>query len=147
MSMLACATGDPVATAPPQAQLQFVDIQGFDRDLARSLSTPLPRVDVAFYDRIVPSALPQRLQPWMAAVEAGGGVVRVVPPKSSITSKSPFLLISVISAAWTASKMGREMSAQAQFRSAHAFDAEIQLRTDDKGDLVVDKVVFLQRTR
>ena len=137
----------PVSTAPAQAELQFVDLQGFDRDLAGSLSAPLPKVEVAFYDRVTPSAMPERLQHWMASVEAGGGSVKVIPPKSSVTAKSPFLLISAISTLWTASKMVKEVSAQSRFKAAQSFDAEIILKTDDKGESVVDKVVFIQRKK
>jgi hypothetical protein len=136
-----------VDAAPARSELKFVDLQGFDRDLAGSLSAPLPMVEVAFYDRVTPSALPERLQHWMASVEAGGGSVKVVPPKSSVTAKSPFLLISAISTLWTASKMVKEVSAQSRFKAAQSFDAEIILKADDKGESVVDKVVFTQRKK
>lgn len=131
----------------PKHELKFVDLQAFDRDLANSLSAPLPKVDVTFYDRIVPSALPERLQPWIASVESGGGTVTVVPPKSSVTAKSPFLVLGAISSLWSATKVARELSAKAQFNAAHAFDAEIILRQDDKGETVVDKVAFIQRKK
>ena len=137
----------PASAGPPKPELQFVDLQGFDRDLATSLRAPLPQVDVAFFDRITPSAMPPRLEQWMAAVEAGGGAVTVVPPKPSVTSKSPFMLISAISTLWSASKMAKEMSAKAQFKAAGAYDAQIILKLDDKGESVVDKVVFLQRKK
>ena len=149
LALAACGS-DPTPGAsagPPKDELQFVDLQGFDRDLATSLHAPLPKVDVAFYDRVTPSALPERLQPWIAAVEAGGGTVKVVPPKPSVTSRSPFLLISAISSIWSASKMAKEMSAKAQFKAAQAYDAEIILKLDDKGESVVDKVVFVQRKK
>lgn len=131
----------------PKHELKFVDLQAFDRDLANSLSAPLPKVDVTFYDRIVPSALPERLQPWIASVESGGGTVTVVPPKSSVTAKSPFLVLGAISSLWSATKVARELSAKARFNAAHAFDAEIILRQDDKGETVVDKVAFIQRKK
>lgn len=148
-ALVACESNpaQSVSAAPAKSELQFVDLQGFDRDLASALSSPLPKVDVAFYDRITPSALPERLQQWMASVEAGGGSVKVVPPKSSVTAKSPFLLISAISTLWSASKTAKEMSTQSQFRAAHAYDAEIILKQDDKGESVVDKVVFVQRKK
>ncbi len=130
---------------PPKADMQFVDLQGFDRELGSALSAPLPRVDVAFYDRVSPNALPERLQRWMASVENGGGTVKVVPPKSSVTSKSPLLLISAISTLWSASSIAKDMAVNAQFKAARAFDAEILLKTDDRGDSVVDKVVFVKR--
>lgn len=148
-TLSACET-NPAQTASPvpaKSELKFVDLSGFDRDLSASLSAPLPRVEVAFYDRITPSAVPERLQHWMAAVELGGGSVKVVPPQSSVTAKSPFLIISLVSSLWSASKMVKELSAKAQFKSAQGFDAEILLKVDDKGESVVDKVVFLQRTK
>ncbi len=148
LSLLACASSpDPQPLAPPQAELQFVDLQGFDRDLNGSLSAPLPRVEVAFYDRIVPSAMPERLQHWMAAVEAGGGKVSIIPVKPTVTAKNPFLVISAISTLWSASKMMREASSEARFKSAQTFDAEIVLKQDAQGESVVDKVVFVQRKK
>lgn len=147
---LGACSPNPLQSESPKApkhELKFVDLQAFDRDLANSLSAPLPKVDVTFYDRIVPSALPERLQPWMASVESGGGTVTVVPPKSSVTAKSPFLVLGAISSLWSATKVARELSAKAQFNAAHAFDAEIILRQDDKGETVVDKVAFIQRKK
>ncbi len=149
LAMMGCES-NPAKTAdasPPKAELQFVDLQGFDRDLSGSLSAQLPKVDVAFYDRIAPSAMPERLQQWMASVEAGGGTVKVIPPKSTVTAKNPFLLISAATTIWSASNMAREMAAKAQFKAAQAFDAEIILKVDEKGATLVDKVVFLQRKK
>jgi hypothetical protein len=138
---------EPANTEPPKAALQFVDLQGFDRELASSLSATLPTVDVAFYDRVSPSALPPRLQSWMASVEAGGGSVKVVPPPSTVAAKSPLLLLGLVTSLWTASKMAREMSSKAQLNVAKDYDANILLKTDDKGESVVDKVVFVKRKK
>lgn len=147
--LLACESNPPQteSVATGKAELQFTDLQGFDRDLAGSLSSPLPKVDVAFYDRIVPSALPERLQHWMASVEAGGGTVTVVPPPSSVTPKSPMLLISAVSTLWSATKMAKEYAAKALFTPAHAYDAQIILKQDAKGDSLVDRVVFVKRKK
>jgi len=133
--------------APPKAELQYIDLQSFDRDLGNSLQAPLPKIEVAFYDRITPSAIPTRLESWMAAVESSGGTVTVVPPKSTVTAKSPFLLLSVLSSLWTASKMAKEYSAKPSYKAAHGYDAQIQLKLDDRGDSVVDKIVFLERKK
>jgi len=83
----------------------------------------------------------------MASVEAGGGSVKVVPPKSTVSARSPMLVIGAISALYSASKMAKEMSSDAQFLAARAYDAEIILKADDKGDAVVDRVVFKQRKK
>jgi hypothetical protein len=137
----------PAASAQPRSQLQFVDFPGFDRDLSRSLSEPLPQVDVTFYDRVTTSALPERLQQWMASIEAGGGTVSLVPPKSTVASRSPMLLISAITSIYSASKMAKELAIKEQFAAAHAYDAAIVLKIDDRGESVVDKVVFTQRKK
>ncbi len=147
--LAACSSG-PLpgeAQSPPKPDLQFVDLQGFDRDLGSSLGAPLAKVDVAFYDRISPNALPERLQRWMAAVEKGGGTVKVVPPKPSVGTRSPMLLISAITSLWSASNMAKEMSANAQFKAAQAYDVDVLLKLDDRGDSVVDKVVFVKRQK
>ncbi len=144
---LAACESSPNATggaASAKSELHFVDLQGFDRDLASALVAPLPKVEVAFYDRVSPSSMPARIQPWMASVEAGGGKVNIVEPKSSVAAKSPFMLISLI---WSATKMARETSAHSQFKAAQGYDADIILKVDDRGESVVDKVVFVQRKK
>jgi hypothetical protein len=136
-----------VAKAVPLAQLQFVDLQGFDRDLEASLAAPLPSVDVAFYDKVSPSAMPERLQKWMASVEAGGGSVKIVPPPSTVTAKNPFLIVSLANSLWNASKIAKAAAIAGHLKVAHPYNADILLKVDDRGDTVVDKVVFIQRKK
>jgi hypothetical protein len=107
----------------------------------------LPRVDVVFYDRITPSTLPLRLQTWLTSVDAGGGKVKITPPKSDITAKDPFLLISLASSLWSASKLAKEAAVKYQFVSAHAYDAEVILKDDGNGQTVVDHIVFAKRNK
>lgn len=135
------------SAAPAKTAMLFVDLPSFDKDLTQSLASPLPKVDVAFYDRITPSAIPERLQKWMASVESGGGSVKISPPPSSVTAKSPFLLLSAASSLWSANKMVKEAAIAAQYKVARLYDAEIVLKIDDKGDTVVDKVIFNQRLK
>lgn len=127
---------------PAQTDLRFVDLQKFDRELYSSLSQSLPSVEVAFYNEVTPNALPERLQNWMAAVETGGGKVKVIPPKSSVQPKDPFLLLSLATTLWSASKTAKELSTNSRFNSAVGYDAVIQLKIDEKGTSVVEKVVF-----
>ncbi len=130
----------------PKSELPFLDIQGFDRDLSASLAVPLPKVDVVFYDTVAPSAIPPRLQTWLSSVEAGGGAVRVTPPKSDITPKDPFLLMSLLSSVWNASKLAKDAALKAEFRPAQLFDAEIVLKKNDQGNAVIDRLVFHRRS-
>jgi hypothetical protein len=147
--LAACNSNPPVpeVAVEPKPNLSFVDLQTFDRDLSSSLKAPLPAVDVAFYDRITPSTLPERLQKWMASVEAGGGSVKIVPPKSTVTAKNPFMVISAATSLWSANKMIKEAAVEDQFKLAKSYDAEIRLKVDDKGDTLVDRVVFVQRKK
>ncbi len=142
----ACASS-PMAEppGPALAKVQFLDLQGFDRQLSDSLGAPLPQVSVGFVDVVKPSAMPERLQKWMAAVEAGGGKVTVTPPKSSVQAKGLFALVSAATTVWSASKMASSLANDAQFRSAKAYNAEIVLKADASGDSVIDQVIFVKR--
>ena len=102
---------------------------------------------MSFYDKVTPSALPLRLQAWLSSVEAGGGKVKVVPPKSDISAKDPFLLMSLASSLWSASKIAKEAAVKAQFYAAQAYNVELVLKDDGTGQSVVDKVVFVKRDK
>ena len=134
------------AAIEAKERVQFADLPSFDRELAARLG-PAPSINVVFYDRIKPSEIPDRLQKWMAAVEEGGGKVKVTAPPSTVTAKNPFLLISAVSSLFNLSKASKEAAFSAQFKPAHAYDADIRLKVDDRGDTVVDKVVFTQRLK
>lgn len=147
------STAPPTTTAatalasPAKSNLEFIDLQGFDRDLHNSLSAALPAVDVAFYSRVSPSALPERLQKWMAAVESGGGKIKVTPAKSTVTAKNPFMIIGVVNFAFNLSKAAKLEAEYSQFKPAKSFDAEIVLKADGDGESIVDKVVFTPRVK
>jgi hypothetical protein len=135
------------AAARAKPELAFVDLQSFDRDLSGALASQLPRVNVVFYDKVAPSALPERLQHWMASVEAGGGTVRVVPPPGSVTPKGPFLLITAISAVWNAKRLASAASANNLLRPAREYDVSIVLKADSQEGAVIDQLVFVPRSK
>jgi hypothetical protein len=140
-------TTSAAVPSPAKSKLEFIDLQGFDRDLHNALSATLPAIDVAFYSRVSPSALPERLQKWMAAVESGGGTIKVTPPKSTVTAKNPFLIIGVVNFAFNVSKAAKLEAEYSQFKPAKSFDAEIVLKADGEGESIVDKVVFTPRVK
>ena len=144
---LAKAAREAEAVRAAIPRLQFIDMGGFDQTLSSSLNTASPKVEVGFYDKVTPSALPERLQKWMAAVESRGGKVKITPPPSNVTAKNPFLLISAISSIWSASGMVKDASAESRFAVAGNYDAELVLKQDDKGDTLVEKLVFVQRSK
>ncbi len=141
----AAPTGANEQAAAAKDQVQFLDIASFDKTLSASLSAPLAKVDVAFVDVVKPSAMPERLQKWMASVEAGGGKVSITEPKSELQGRSVFALVSAATTLWSASKMAASFARDSQFKAAQAYNAEIVLKRDTSGDSVVDKVVFTKR--
>ena len=70
MLMSACATNPSVVleSKEPQQKLSFVDISTFDRDLSASLKAPYDAVEVAFYEKVKPNAMPEKLQKWISSV-------------------------------------------------------------------------------
>ncbi len=143
----AAETAVAAAASPAKSSLEFIDLQSFDRNLHSALSATLPAVDVAFYSRVSPSAMPERLQKWMAAVESGGGKIKVTPPKSSVTAKNPFMIIGVVNFAFNLSKAAKMEAEYSQFKPAKSFDAEIVLKADGEGESIVDKVIFTPRVK
>jgi len=60
----ACATQSVSLFEPGQykPKMEFIDISKFDRDLSTSLSDKHDSVEVAFYDKVSPNNVPDRLQ-------------------------------------------------------------------------------------
>lgn len=72
-ALVGCSsTGGSSPVGVAKAQVRFIDLRGFDRDLAASLSATEPKVDVTFVEPVSPNALPECVQSWMASVEDGG---------------------------------------------------------------------------
>lgn len=139
-----CQTLPEVSAQPPKPRIEFLDLQLFDREMNRSLSAPLNTVEVAFLDRTSPNRIPERMQLWMAAVEDGGGQVKVTPPPAPFGSRSPVMLIGAIASLWSASKAVSEMAQKAQYERAKRYNAEVVLKLD-KGETVIDRIVFSQK--
>ena len=145
LSLAACGANPPATTAAAKPQIDFIDVASFDSQLASSLHQQLPRVDVQFYDRITPSQMPPRLQRWLAEVEQGSGKVAVTMPPNSVAAKTPFLIVSALSSLWTAQKLAREAGQAAELRTARKYNAELKLKTDEHGEIAIDRVVFTPR--
>src|SRR5450830_382740 len=150
LGVVACTTSplesqDTQADTPLQTKLQFVDLQQFDKDLSHSLSKAAPSVEIDFYGKVSPNSLPERLQPWMAAVEANGGRVKVASAESTVTTRSPLLLIGALTSLWSAAKIGAEISGKQDYKKAKGYNATIYIKTAPDGEAVVDKVMLTQQ--
>jgi len=114
--------------------------------LGYSLSKALPSVEIDFYGKVSPNSLPERLQPWMAAVEANGGRVKVASTESTVTTRSPLLLIGALTSLWSAAKIGAEISSRQEYKKAKGYDATLYIKTAPNGETVVEKDLLTQHS-
>jgi hypothetical protein len=146
--LTACANppaGTGAQATAAQPNLEFVDIDNFDRSLNASLVAKLAQVDIAVVNNVTATAIPPRLQAWLHAVESGGGTVKVIPPQSSVTAKNPMLLLSLVSGIWNTIKATKAFNAHELHKPAAQYDAQIVLKISEQGDRLIDKILLTQR--
>jgi hypothetical protein len=147
LALLSACGSAPPAAPVAKSNLEFIDLDGFDQSLNSSLGASLPMVDVTVVNATTATAIPPRLQTWLQSVEEGGGTVKVSPPHSTVTAKNPLLLLSLISGIWNATRATKAVNAHALHKSSHTYDAEILLKIDDRGERLIDKVIFTERKK
>ncbi len=145
-SIYACSSNNLASrTSETSNQLSFVDLSAFDKDLSASLGDKYESVDVAFYEKVSPNQLPERLQKWMSSVEQSGGRVNIEPPPGEVAPKDPFTIISLIASAIGGAKNFAEFKNNRTYEPAKERDAVISLERNAKGEVVVSKVQFVKR--
>lgn len=146
--LAACATS-PVESSgvmTPNSNLQFVDISKFDHELSASLGArDIDKVEVAFYEKVSPNAIPERLQKWITTVDGSGGRVRVEPPAGELVARNPLALLSLFGTLFNGAKTIAKLQQDRMLESAKERDAVISLERNAKGEMVVGKVVFIKR--
>lgn len=137
-----CAATLPPSASAPVGPLQFIDLPTFDARLGQVLDSKPETVRVDFIDKVKPSQLPDRVNPWMTTVQNSGGEVKVVLPPGDLQPKG-FPLLSLLP---TLFNMLREHRADPPLqKSAQGYDAQIILKNDGSGDRMVDAIVFKRR--
>lgn len=142
MLLAACTNLNPL---PAKPLLEFVDLSSFDRELNSALTAKLNNVNVTVVNNVNATQIPERMQAWLHAVEAGGGTVTVSPPKSTVVAKNPLLLLTIVSGVWNGIKAAQALKNYEAHKSARVYDAEIVLKISEKGDRLIDKVIFTER--
>jgi hypothetical protein len=102
--------------------------------------------EVAFYEKVSPNSVPERLQKWLAVVEAKGGKVLVEPPPNELVSRSPFAALSLVGSLITTIKGLAHFNAEKIYEAANGRDAVISLQRNNKGEVVVNTIKFVKRT-
>jgi hypothetical protein len=146
-SILCGCNSAPLNKVEAKPNLEFIDLDGFDLSLNASLAANLPVVDVAVMNATTATSIPPRIQPWLQSVESSGGQVTVIPPKSTVASKNPLLLLTLISGIWNTTRATKAINAHGLHKSANKYDAELLLKIDDKGERLIDKIIFTERKR
>jgi len=151
LAFTACAPTVPLSSAlevtPVGSKLSFLDIPKFDRDLSTSLQTKSTSVEVAFYDKVSPNNVPDRLQKWISVVEADGGKVLVEPPPNELVSRSPFAAMSLIGTLVSSIKGFAQFNSEKIYESAKGRDAVISLERNSKGEVLVNSIKFVNRSK
>ena len=151
LALASCAANVPLSSAvestPTGAKLSFLDISKFDRDLSGSLQDKNTSVEVAFYDRVSPNNVPDRLQKWISVVEADGGKVLVEPPPNELVARSPFAALSLIGSLITSIKGFAQFNSEKIYDSAKGRNAVISLERNVDGQVLVTSIKFIKRTQ
>jgi len=148
--LVSCASNvpltTPVDTQTLSGKLNFIDVAKFDRDLASAMSQKNNITEVAFYEKVSPNSVPERLQKWLAVVEAKGGKVLVEPPPNELVSRSPFAALSLVGSLISAIKGLAHYNAEKIYEAANGRDAVISLQRNNKGEVIVNTIKFVKRT-
>jgi hypothetical protein len=149
-ALASCASNVPLTT-PVDAQtisgkLSFIDVAKFDRDLASAMVQKNDVTEVSFYEKVSPNSVPERLQKWLAVVEAKGGKVLIEPPPNEFVSRSPFAALSLVGSLITTIKSLAHFNTEKIYDAANGRDAVISLQRNNKGEVVVNTIKFVKRT-
>lgn len=141
-----CVTNPPAHTeAMPQAKLSFVDLDAFDRDLAASLRADQSQVEIQFFEKVSPNALPPRLQKWLQTAEGTGGRVQVEPPQGELVARNPLALLSLFGTLFSTAKAAIQIQQESQLNAVRNHDVHIQLERTPDGRVLVGLVTFKKR--
>ena len=137
---------EPVAPASAQSKISFVDIGKFDRDLSASLLAQKTPVQIAFYEKVSPNQVPERLQKWISVVEAEGGKVLVEPPPNELVARSPLAAIGLLGSLISSLKSFAQFKSEQIYTAAKGKNVVIALERNPKGEVLISNIQFIQRT-
>ena len=97
LMVMGCASHPPIPDL--KGPLQFIDLASFDAQLRQALAAKPDTVQVVFIDNVKPSQLPDRLKPWVDALQNVGGDLTVVPPPGDLRPGA-FPLLGLLPSLW-----------------------------------------------
>ena len=102
-------------------------------------------VEVAFYEKVSPNNVPDRLQKWISVVEADGGKVLVEPPLNELVARSPMAALSLLGTLITSIKGYAKFNSEKVYESVRGRNAVITLERNNKGEVVINTIKFVKR--
>jgi hypothetical protein len=149
LTLASCAANVPISSAvestPTGVKLNFLDISKFDRDLSGSLQEKNSSVEVAFYDKVSPNNVPDRLQKWISVVEADGGKILVEPPPNELVTRNPLAALSMVGTLLSTIKGFTKFNSERIYETAKGRNAVIALERNSKGEVVINAIRFIKR--
>jgi len=124
--------------------VSFIDLEGFDADLALALRSSAAPITVEFLEKPSPNDTPARLQKWVSQVRENGGKVKVEMPKNELTPKNPFAIFGIIGSLWSGASAISKMTEQQKYKLVKGRDAIIRLERSADKELVIGQVVFIK---
>jgi hypothetical protein len=124
--------------------VSFIDLEGFDADLALALRSSATPITVEFLEKPSPNDTPTRLQKWVSQVRENGGKVKVEMPKNELTPKNPFALFGMIGSIWSGVSAISKMTDEQKYKLTNGRDALIRLERSPNKELVIGQIVFVK---
>ena len=145
-SLSACQTVSTKAENESEIRttVSFIDLEGFDADLALALRSSAEPITVDFFEKPSPNNTPERLQKWVSQVRESGGRVKVEMPKNELTPKNPFALFGMIGSLWSGVSAISKMTDEQKYKLANGRDAIIRLERGPNKELVIGQIVFMK---
>lgn len=136
-----------VETTATGARLSYLDIAKFDRDLSIALKDKNNSVEVAFFDKVSPNNVPDRLQKWISVIDSSGGKVLVEPPPNEFVSRSPMAALSLIGTLISTVKTFAKFNSERIYETAKGRDAVISLERNNTGQVVIKTIKFVNQPK
>jgi hypothetical protein len=146
ISMSACQTSPTKVNNQVgiSTTVSFIDLEGFDADLALALRSSATPITVEFLEKPSPNDTPTRLQKWVSQVRENGGKVKVEMPKNELTPKNPFALFGMIGSIWSGVSAISKMTDEQKYKLTNGRDALIRLERSPNKELVIGQIVFVK---
>lgn len=109
------------------------------------MSANLDRVEIPIDDKISPIAIPERLNKWLAAVDANGGSVQVKQVEADSGGKTRSFPIALLGLAIEVVRLLRADPQETRYQPAANYDAELLVRQGPGCERIIERVILRRK--